>query len=184
MEGASLIVFYGLLQQPPPTSTVTGTPGGTVLVNGTPYTGGPIPYGSKVDVTKGKVTLRVDVGTLTASGGGGIPAQFVLLRTRAAGKPIVELRLTGGDFRTCGSRAVQVRAQKTKTVRRLFTKGKGAFRTRGRYASAAIRGTDWLTADRCDGTFVKTRQGIVAVLDRVLQKTTLVRAGKSYLAKK
>jgi hypothetical protein len=69
-------------------------------------------------------------------------------------------------------------------VRRLWAKGSGKFQTRGRYASAAIRGTDWLTADRCDGTFVKTRQGIVSVLDLVLKKTVLVNAGDSYVAKK
>ena len=47
-----------------------------------------------------------------------------------------------------------------------------------------VRGTNWLTADRCDGTYVKTRQGVVAVVDLVLKKTVLVKAGKSYLAKK
>ena len=167
----------------PTAGPVTGAANGTVLVNGKAYKLGPIPYGSKVDVTKGKVTLKADVGTLTASGGGGISAQFILLRAKAAGGPIVELRLTGGDFKLCAKRAAQSR-NAGKTVRRLWAKGDGKFRTRGRYASATIRGTDWLTADRCDGTFVKTRQGVVSVLDFVLKKTMLVKAGKSYLAKK
>ena len=69
-------------------------------------------------------------------------------------------------------------------MRRLWAKGSGRFRTRGRYASAVIRGTDWLTADRCDSTLVKTRQGVVAVLDLVLKKTVLVKAGQSYSAAK
>ena len=43
---------------------------------------------------------------------------------------------------------------------------------------------DWLTADRCDGTFERTRQGIVAVFDFRLKKTVLVKAGQSYLARK
>jgi hypothetical protein len=168
----------------PASGPVMGTPSGTVLVNGRVYTGGAISYGSKVDVTKGKVTLKADVGRLTASGGGGITAQFTLRRLKAGGKPIVELRLAGGDFKACGKRAAQSRAKTAKTVRRLWAKGSGKFRTRGRYASAAIRGTDWLTADRCDSTFVKTRQGVVAVLDLVLKKTVLVKAGQSYAAKK
>lgn len=169
---------------------VTGTPSGVVLVNGKPYAGGPIPYGSKVDVTKGTVTLKASVGALTASGGGGITAKFVLLREREAGTPVVELRLTGGDFNVCKTTrrafaAPAVDAKKPpKTVRRLFGKGKGKFRTRGQYASSAIRGTAWLIADRCDGTYVKTRQGVVSVFDRVLQKTVLVKAGQSYLARK
>ena len=61
---------------------VTGSASGVVLVNGNAYKGGPIPYGSKVDVTKGRVTLKADVGMLTASGGGGITAQFILVRAR------------------------------------------------------------------------------------------------------
>ena len=181
MEGASLIVFYA--PKAPP-NTIAGSPRGTVLVNGKPYTGGPIRFGARVDVTKGAVTLSSTEGTLTASGGGGITAQFILLRAKAAGKTIVEFRLTGGDFKSCATRAAQSHAKTAKTVRRLWAKGSGRFRTRGRYASAAIRGTDWLTADRCDSTFVKTRQGVVAVLDFVLKKTVLVKAGQSYSAAK
>jgi hypothetical protein len=160
-----------------------------VLVNGKPHKG-PIPYGSKVDVTKGKVKLKADVGTLTASGGGGITAVFILLRVKVGGKPFIELRLTGGTFGVCAnasrtsSSLTTVEKKPPATVRRLFTKGRGSFRTRGMYASAAIRGTDWLTADRCDGTLVKVKQGAVAVFDLLLKKTVLVKAGKSYLAKK
>lgn len=180
MEGASLIVFYA--PKAPP-NTVSGSPSGVVLVNGKPYAGGPIPYGSKVDVTKGAVTLSPTDGTLTASGGGGITAQFILLRAKTAGRPIIELRLTGVDFKACAKRTAQSRTA-GKIVRRLWAKGNGKFRTRGRYASAAIRGTDWLTADRCNSTFVRTRQGVVAVFDLVLKKTVLVKAGQSYSAAK
>jgi hypothetical protein len=167
---------------PPPSGPVTGTPSGTVILNGKPYTGGPIPYGSKVDVTKGKVTL-------TVSGGGGITAQFTLLHSSVGGKPIDELRLIGGNFAVCSkalraSAGVAATKPPPKTVRRLFTQGKGSFRTRGSYASAVVRGTNWITADRCDGTFVQTRQGTVAVFDFRLKKTILVKAGHSYLAKK
>ena len=167
---------------------VMGTATGTVLVNGTPYKAGPIPYGSTVDVTRGKVKLKADVGTLAASGGGGITALFILRRLRVGGKAVLELKLTGGDFSVCKTRrassSAAVQQKPAKTVRRLWAKGKGSFRTRGRYASAMIRGTDWQTADRCDGTFVKTRQGVVAAFDFVLKKTVLVRAGASYLARK
>lgn len=168
----------------------SGTPSGIVLVNGKAYTGGPIPYGSKVDVTKGKLKLKSRIGTLTASGGGGIAAQFVLQRSTVSVKPIIELRLSGGKFGVCTKRHTSstlggtAKKPPAKTVRRLYAKGKGSFRTRGRYASAAVRGTDWLTADRCDGTFEKTKQGVVAVFDFRLKKTILVKAGQSYLAKK
>ena len=181
MEGASLIVFYG--KKAPP-NTVPGSPSGAVLVNGKSFAGGPIPFGAKVDVTKGAVTLSPIDGTLTASGGADITAQFVLVRAKAAGKPIVELQLTGGDFNACAKRVVQASGKTAKTVRRLWAKGNGKFRTRGQYASALIRGTDWLTADRCDGTLVQVREGVVTAFDLVLKKTVVVNAGQSYVAKK
>jgi hypothetical protein len=180
--------FITVGAQAPSSGPVTGTPGGTVLVNGKPYTGGPIAFGSTVDVTKGKVALKASVGTLTVSGGGGITAQFVLLSFKVAGKPLVELRLSGGNFGVCTkafrtSSGLTAKKPPPKTVRRIFTKGKGVFRTRGNYASTTVRGTDWLTADRCDGTFEHTLQGTVAVFDFRLKKTILVKAGQSYLAK-
>ena len=68
--------------------------------------------------------------------------------------------------------------------RKLWGRGKGNFQTKGRYSSAAVRGTYWLTEDRCDGTFTQVIEGIVAVTDFPKHKTVLVRAGHSYLAKK
>jgi hypothetical protein len=167
--------------QPPPANA---TRTGTVLVNGKPFTGGKIPYGSKVDVTKGTLTLKTDTGTLAVYGDG-VPAAFVLVRGTDSGKPIVELRLTGGSFQACGTRKFSAAGAKKppKTVRRLWGHGKGRFRTRGRYAAAAVRGTWWLTADRCDGTLVSVRQGTVQVSDLPHKRTVSVKAGRSYLAK-
>jgi PKD repeat protein len=169
--------------QPPPASA---TRTGTVLLNGKPFTGGAIPYGSKVDVTRGTVALKTDTGTLSVYGGG-VSAAFLLLRGSDGGKPVVELRLTGGNFKVCGKGGRKVFAagakKQPKTVRRLWGKGKGRFRTRGRYVSAGIRGTWWLTADRCDGTLVTVKQGTVRVTDLVRHRTVSVKAGHSYLAK-
>jgi len=84
----------------PPGGTPTGTKTGTVLLNGTPFTGGPIPYGSKLDVTHGTLTLTTETGTVTVYGKG-VFAAFLLVRGTDNGKPIVELRLTGGNFNAC-----------------------------------------------------------------------------------
>jgi hypothetical protein len=164
----------------------TGTATGTVTVNGRPLKTGPVPYGAKIDVTKGTLTLKTRAGTLTVYGGG-VFAQFVVVKSSLKGKPLDILRLVGGDFAICksGLRTTAGLAAKPppkKTVRRLFAKGKGSFQTRGQYSSATVRGTFWLTADRCDGTFTQVRQGIVAVLDFKKKKTVLVKAGQSYLA--
>jgi hypothetical protein len=162
----------------------SGTPTGTVLVNGAPFTGGPIPYGAQVDVTNGRLQLVTDTGTLLVYGDG-VVAMFVVARGTDNGRPIVELRLTGGDFSTCpGRRTASAGATPPKPIRQLWGSGKGRFRTVGRYASATVRGTIWLTADRCDGTLVRVTQGTVQVRDLVKRKTVTVRRGKSYLAKK
>ena len=168
-----------------PGGTPTGTPTGTVLLNGRPFTGGPIPYGSKLDVTHGTLLLTTDTGTILVYGKG-VFAAFVLLRGTDNGKPIVELRLTSGNFTACKRKLSAVSATKPppKIIRQLWAKAKGQFRTRGRYASATVRGTVWLTADRCDGTLTRVNQGTVQVSDFTLKKKVLVRAGASYLAKK
>jgi hypothetical protein len=168
----------------PPGGPATGTPTGTVLLNGKPFAGGPVPFGSRVDVTKGTLRLVTDTGTLLVYGQGAV-AIFVLVRGTDRGRPVVELRLAGGDFGACKRALAAVSAVKPppKVVRHLWAKGKGRFRTRGRYAAATVRGTGWLTADRCDGTLTRVTQGTVQVADLPRRKSVLVRAGKSYLAK-
>jgi hypothetical protein len=41
----------------------------------------------------------------------------------------------------------------------------------------------WYTADRCDGTLTRVREGSVLVTDFRRKRTVIVRAGKTYLAK-
>jgi hypothetical protein len=165
----------------PPTGTATGT----VLVNGRPFTGGAIPYNSIVDVTNGRLKLTADTGTLTVFGAG-VSAVFKLLRGTDQKKPIVEMRLAKGDFSVCPKRkksSARTTAAANSTVRQLWGQGKGSFRTRGRYAAATVRGTYWLTRDRCDGTFVKVNQGVIQVNDLPKRTQVTVRAPRSYLAK-
>jgi hypothetical protein len=70
-------------------------------------------------------------------------------------------------------------------VRRLWGRdGGGRFRTFGRHSHATVRGTRWLTVDRCSGTFTRVTQGAVVVRDTVRRRSVLVRAGHSYLARR
>lgn len=104
------------------------------------------------------------------------------------GKETTLITLHGGNFAACGrttsGRTTSgVAAGKPKTaVRRLWGKGKGHFRTRGRYSSGTVRGTVWLTSDRCDGTRTYVQQGVVRVFDFTTKKTIYVPAGHSYVA--
>jgi hypothetical protein len=167
-----------------PTASVpaTGTATGAVTVDGRPFKSGPIAYNAKVDVTDGAVVLKTGTGTVRLFGSG-VPAKFQLVRGTDR-KPVTELRLIGGDFSACKRKTSGASASApTKVVRQLWGNGKGQFRTRGRYAAATVRGTYWLTADRCDGTLTQVRRGTVQVSDLRLKKQVSLRAPKSYLAK-
>jgi ferric-dicitrate binding protein FerR (iron transport regulator) len=59
----------------------------------------------------------------------------------------------------------------------------GSFRTKGRYSAATVRGTQWVTQDRCDGTLTKVNRGRVNVQDFHTRKTITLHAGQSFLAK-
>jgi hypothetical protein len=48
-------------------------------------------------------------------------------------------------------------------VRKLWGNAHGSFTTSGRYASASVLGTIWLTEDRCDGTYFEVTKDTLAV---------------------
>jgi len=56
------------------------------------------------------------------------------------------------------------------------------FRSRGGYASATVRGTKWITIDRCDGTLIIVQRGSVVVDDFVRHIRQIVKAGHRYFA--
>jgi hypothetical protein len=137
------------------------------------------------DVTKGRVALTTAANTRGATQTTQAYEGF-FTALQSAGSPITDLVLRSGNFDAiCGSGGVDIAraSATTKSVRHLWANGKGKFRTKGRFASATIRGTEWETDDRCDGTLVTVKTGAVAVFDQVLQKTVVVTAGHSYLAK-
>jgi hypothetical protein len=144
-----------------------------------------VPVGTIVDARKGVVRLY-SVGR-----NGRVQAALFYQGTfqifQAKGRtPIVELRLYGGNFKVCPriarKAASLAKVKKTKSIRHLWGNGKGLFRTKGRYASATIRGTKWLTDDRCDGTLVRVAMGAVTVRDIPRKKSLALKAPKRYLA--
>jgi hypothetical protein len=103
-----------------------------------------------------------------------ITTDLVLKRASASGCP-----------RPTHARAVAAAKKKghKSVLGKLWGNGKGRFRTSGKYSSATVRGTFWLTEDRCDGTLTTVKRGIVDVRDFVRKKTLAVKAGHSYLAR-
>jgi hypothetical protein len=72
---------------------------------------------------------------------------------------LTDLELTGGDFSVCSAaRAAGTHLSAAANKRRsLFGSAHGRFRTRGRNSSATVRGTEWLTEDRCNGTVTENK---------------------------
>jgi virginiamycin B lyase len=137
-----------------------------------------LPVGTIVDARKGTVQMTA------TSGGVAYAAQFFegqfRIAQRKGNNTPADLKLFGGRFNGCpnGVRA----AGKNKSVRHLWGDGGGKFRTVGRFSSASVRGTKWLTDDQCAGTLTRVTAGSVSVRDFVRRRTVVVRAGKRYFA--
>jgi TolB protein len=142
-----------------------------------------IKVGSQLDTKNGVVRLASAAGKGRTQSGDFGRGVFQVAQSKAS-KAFTELQLKGGKFSSCSAAAKKgSAAAKKKTIRSLFSKAKGKFRTKGRYSAASVRGTSWLVTDRCDGTLTSVTSGTVSVLDFKRKKTVKVKAGKSYLAR-
>jgi len=146
-----------------------------------------VPLGTELDTTKGKVKLTSPDGSTAFFYEG----RFIILGgmdTPGPGKSkkLVVIRLTGGNFDACGTRGTAGFSAKPKPkgkpIRHAWGNASGSFRTKGRYASATVRGTLWRTDDYCNGTLITVLRGKVDVLDLVLHKHSLISAGHTYFA--
>ncbi|MGH6654847.1 MAG: hypothetical protein ACRDVE_06535 [Actinocrinis sp.] len=156
-----------------------------------------LPVGAVIDATHGHVVLTSAVNHAGATRTGNFTrGSFAITQTRAA-HPLTDLRLVGGSFAGCtaghASTAFQRflvarhrprRHPRHHVVRQLWGSDQGGrFVTIGRSASAAVRGTVWLTQDRCDGTLVRVFRGRVLVHPRGHRHSVMVSAGHSYLSR-
>jgi hypothetical protein len=143
-----------------------------------------IPVGTIVDARKGTVALSSalpgdDTQTGTFHGG------LFEVRQPAGARGMTELVLRGPQPDCTGAgtaRAAGVSAKRP--PRRLWGRDDhGRFRTRGSNSVATVRGTAWYVEDRCDGTLTRVSKGSVSVRDLRRQRTVIVNAGRSYLAR-
>jgi ABC-type transport system substrate-binding protein len=193
-----LITITASTLKPPPTekpepqkTEVVKVLKGTVLVQRTrggpfvPLTGtDTIPFGLVIDTTNG--TLRLTVAKDRKGGSSSVDLTGGKFYAKQDATLLTTLALSGGNFNACGKRKLaDTSPPKTggTSVRHLWGSGKGRFRTKGRYGSATVRGTNWLTDDRCGGTLIYVKKGTVTVIDFVVHKTVIVKKGQSYLAK-
>jgi hypothetical protein len=155
--------------------------------------------GAELDTTRG----RVAVFFTTNRRGRGASAVASLGRFRLL-QPNVRflgerpgLLALSAPLRGCGT-AAQARASATgptataaarkRRERRLRVRAKGRIRTKGKYGSAIVIGTEWTITDRCrpggrNTTTVKVSEGVVQVRDFVRHRSVRVRRGLSYVAR-
>jgi hypothetical protein len=104
------------------------------------------------------------------------------VREKVSARPVTELRLAGklaGCGRASPAAGKVSDARRRRRGRRLWGRGRGRFRTRGRRSAASVRGTTWLVYDRCDGsTYNKVTKGTVVVRDFARRKNIRLRAKK------
>jgi hypothetical protein len=144
-----------------------------------------IPVGSTIDASNGRVKLT---STANRSGSKRQSAVFYdgafTVKQNRSSAPLTDLELVGGDFSPCpaGKRTgdpfvlakfrSDVFAAGSSARRRLWGRGRGRFRTRGRNGTATVRGTTWLTEDLCEGTRATAQSGEIEAnaIDLELQR--------------
>jgi hypothetical protein len=142
-----------------------------------------IPVGSEINTEKGEVELQTASNTTGAVQIGKFrQGRFVMSQTRGRA-PVTDLTLTGGRIDKCPRTGTQTSAAARRPARRLWGNARGRFRTRGRYASATIRGTQWLVRDTCTTTTVQARRGTVIARDLVKRRNVRLKAPKKYTAR-
>jgi hypothetical protein len=143
--------------------------------------GASIPVGSVVDARAGTIRL------VSAADAKGTPqwADFtgaVFTVTQRPGTPVTDLVISGFDPRSCTKSRASARTASARRSR-LWGRGKGRWRSRGRRGSASVRGTIWMTEDTCRGTMFRVKEGKVLVQDRGTGRSLFLTAGGRYLAR-
>jgi hypothetical protein len=163
-----------------------------------------LPVGTIVNAVRGRLALT-SVASQTKVRRKTQRAEFYdgtfKIAQKRAKRPVTEIKLQSPTFRkVCGSGRRSARASSAgalragasatkkkkrskKVVTRLWGNGTGNFRTTARHSAATVRGTIWLTQERCDGTLTLVTRGVVRVRDLTAHRTVTVRAGHSYLAR-
>ena len=122
-------------------------------------------------------------GTLGAQTGVFSGGTFSISERQVRRRP-TSIRLPSSGFERCrqatGAHASQL---SRRIIHRLRASARGNFRSRGRHSSATIRGTGWSITERCDGTLTKVTRGRVVVRDFRRNRTVVLTAGESYLAR-
>jgi hypothetical protein len=145
-----------------------------------------IPVGTVIDTRAGTVRLTSATAPPTKLQTGNFFLGRFRVQQEQSLKGLTDLVIQDKLTRSvCSAQGQQATAAKlsARILGLLRGKAKGHFRTRGHFAAATVRGTEWGVRDRCDGTLTVVTRGVVAVRDFTRHKTVIVRTGRTYLAK-
>ena len=142
-----------------------------------------IALGAVLDTRKGTARMTAARNVNGRSQVGKFSGGEFKVRQETARKPVTDLILRGGSFRQCVTDLGSKPRAARRVVRSLWGRARGRYRTRGRYASATVRGTRWSIQDTCGGTLVRVQEGSVVVRDFARRRNIKVRAGGHYLAR-
>lgn len=143
-----------------------------------------IVVGATIDATRGTVKLVTAAKRGGTQSGQFSKGLFTVFQERS---DKTDLRLVGGrspavcgSHRSASDTAVGTSSSVSSRVLRLLqASAHGHFRTVGRYSAATVRGTQWQTIDRCDGTLTVDTEGDVQTTTGTL--TFLLKPGQTAL---
>jgi hypothetical protein len=139
-----------------------------------------VPIGSLVDASDGNagVATASAANVQTGEFAGGV---FKVVQSSKEGG-LTQLKVIDPtNARTVCAGAAKARNPRT-AVTKVTARVAGSFQTDGMYAAGTGHGATWTTSDRCDGTLIAVKHGVVKVTDFGRTAQITVRAGHSYLA--
>jgi hypothetical protein len=136
-----------------------------------------IPDGSTIDATSGQLALTVADDAQGHTSTADLHGASFSVKQEAGADPLTDLALQRARLK-CSAADI---ARASSSSLWAHDSG-GRFSTRGRYASAIVRGTSWVTTELCEGTLVQVYAGSVSVFDRTKRRTVTIGAGHEYLA--
>jgi hypothetical protein len=157
-----------------------------------------VPLGTEIDALGGSIVLTAAATSQRGKTYSGTFGGAVFRITQAKSgleKALTTLSLVEGAFKgaptyaSCKKAAgdggpVAQAALSRRVLQTLRARdNRGRFSSRGRFSAATVRGTQWDTSDRCDGTLTVVHRGAVSVRDFVRRRSVIVRAGHRYLAR-
>jgi hypothetical protein len=120
-----------------------------------------IPNGAEVDAKRGRVQLTQAIGKVSMQRADARLGRFIVALTKSRGTTLRLSEPLTSCVRKPRSRLVTA---KQRRLRKLWVKDRGgSWTTKGRYAEATVKGTNWTIADTCTTTTVTVLDGTVVV---------------------